>query len=98
VNRGISIIALVLMGSLPALAGEAQYTGPGSNPQVLSAERACEPQIGQAQKGLVMLRLSADDSRGKQIVRELQLARQAMEQGNLQGCVSHVGNASGMEH
>ena len=96
-KHGISIIAFVLLGSLPSLAGETQYTGPGSNPQVLSAERACEPKIGQAQKAMVLMRLQAGDPRGQQIAQELAQARMAMEKGNLQGCLSHVGNASGME-
>ena len=97
-KQEISIVAFLLMGSLPVLAGETQYTGPGSNPQVLSAERACEPKIGQATNAFARLRLQAGDPRGQQIAQELAQARMAMEQGNLQGCMSHVANATGMEH
>src|SRR5689334_10083708 len=60
-KHGISTVAFLLMSSLPSLAGETQYTGPGSNPQVLSAERACEPKIGQANDAFARMRLQAGD-------------------------------------
>ena len=96
-NRGISIIALVLIGSLPAFAGSATYKRPGSD-LIDAAISTCQPKITDATNALVIMRLPATDSRGKQIMRELGEARTAMETGHAQDCLSHVSNAVGLEH
>jgi hypothetical protein len=57
--------------------------------------KTCGPRINQTERTMVFL--PNDDPRRPQIARELALARSAMEQGNGQGCMNHVGNAAGME-
>ena len=95
--RRISIITLVLMGSLPAFAGSATYKRPGSD-LIDAAISTCQPKITDATNALVMMHLTATDARGKQIMRELGEARTAMETGHAQDCLSHVSNAVGLEH
>jgi hypothetical protein len=93
---GIVIIALAMMSSLPVFAGSARYNKPGAS-QAVDAVNACQPKINDATNALVMMRLSAGDSKGKQIQHELGMARTAMETGHAQECLMHVSNAVGLE-
>ena len=92
----IVIVALATVSSLPAFAGSATYSRPGSN-LVDDAIRTCQPKINDATNALVMMRLTAADARGKQIMHELGEARTAMETGHAQECLGHVTNAVGLE-
>lgn len=94
---GTTIIAFVLMGLLPALAGSATYKRPGSD-LVDAAIQTCQPKITDATNALVSMRLQTNDPKAKQIMHELGQARDAMGYGRAQECLAHVSNAVGLEH
>jgi hypothetical protein len=92
----ITVITLTLIGALPAFAGSATYNRPGAN-LVGHAIKTCQPKITDATNALVMMRLTATDSRGRLIQHELGEARTAMETGHAKECLAHVTNAVGLE-
>jgi hypothetical protein len=78
-----------------AVAGESPYTGPGSNRAALSAERACAPQVNEAERMLGYV--PSRDSRRGEVVRQLQYARAAMRDGDAGQCLSYARAARQIE-
>jgi len=91
----VGAVLVTAIVSLPAIAGETPYTGPGANTQALSASKTCQPKYNAAQRRMVFVPES--DPRKPAIVRELQLANLAMSQGDAQTCLLHVGKADDLE-
>lgn len=87
--------AAAIAAAAPAAAGESPYTGPGSNPAALNAQRSCGPQVNEADRVLVYL--PPRDPRRPEIVRELQYARGAMRDGDAGLCLQHVRRAREIE-
>lgn len=91
----VTAVLMTAIVSLPAIAGETPYTGPGANTQAIAATKTCQPKYNAAQRQMVFMRES--DQRKPVVVRELQLANLAMSQGDAQACLLHVGKANDLE-
>ena len=87
--------AAAIAAAAPAAAGESPYTGPGSDPAALDAQRSCEPQVNEANRVLVYL--PPRDPRRPEIVRQLQYARSAMRDGDTDQCLEYVRRAREVE-
>ena len=91
----LACTTVVAIAATAAFAGEAPYTGPGSNPAALNAQRSCEPQVNEAER--IMVYLPPRDSRRPAIAQQLQYARGAMRDGDAGQCLAHVRRAREIE-